>query len=112
MLTPANQWHSLGVGMNFRFANLKLQRLNEEPGFKSSHSAAIVSAFRKRVQQIAAAVDTRDLAALHSLRFKPLQGDRSGEYSLRLNDQWRLIVKLEGEGVNKTIVIIDIEDYH
>jgi plasmid maintenance system killer protein len=31
---------------------------------------------------------------------------------MRLNDQWRLIVELKGEAPNKTVLIIEIADYH
>lgn len=31
---------------------------------------------------------------------------------MRLNDQWRLIVKLEGSAPNKVVRIIEITDYH
>jgi proteic killer suppression protein len=31
---------------------------------------------------------------------------------MRLNDQWRLIVEIQGEAPNKTIHVIEIVDYH
>lgn len=50
------------------------------------------------------AVDERDLYALKSLHFEKLKGARNEERSIRLNDQWRLVLKLEGEGSSKTVV--------
>lgn len=52
--------------------------------------------------------------ALKGLRFEKLKGKRGkqGQYSLRLNQQWRLIVSLEEDEEGKYILIIDIEDYH
>ena len=41
-----------------------------------------------------------------------LQGSRQHQHSLRLNDQWRLVIEFEGNSPQKTIVIVNIEDYH
>ena len=63
------------------------------------------------MQQIRAAADERDLRALKSLRFEKLKGNRAHQHSLRLNDQWRLVLELTGTGPHK-VVVISIEDYH
>jgi proteic killer suppression protein len=64
------------------------------------------------MQQIRSATNENDLRALKSLRFEKLKGQRKHEYSLRLNDQYRLIFEIEkGDGPN-TIVVKGIEDYH
>jgi plasmid maintenance system killer protein len=31
---------------------------------------------------------------------------------MRLNDKYRLILEYEGKGPDKTVVIVEIEDYH
>jgi proteic killer suppression protein len=64
------------------------------------------------MQQIRAAPDERLFYAVKSLHFEKLKGDRSHQYSMRLNDQWRLILEFEGEGPSKVVWIIGIEDYH
>lgn len=63
---------------------------------------------------IEAAVDERDLYKLKSLRFEKLEGKRGKqeERSLRLNDQFRLMVKLVQDNDGKYILIINVEDYH
>ena len=35
-------------------------------------------------------VTRKDLAALPGNRFEALKGDRRGQYSIRINDQWRI----------------------
>ena len=57
------------------------------------------------------AVDERDFYGLKGLHYERLQG-RPGQHSMRLNEQFRLIVEFEGEAPTKTIVILAIEDYH
>lgn len=61
---------------------------------------------------IAAAVDERDLRALKGFRYEKLKGERKGEHSIRLNDQFRLIVQQETDEGGKYLLVIDIDDYH
>jgi proteic killer suppression protein len=98
--------------MNVRFAPGPLERLETDPGFMGGHSAELVRLFRKRMTFLRQATDERDLYAMKSLRFEKLKGARSHHRSIRLNDQWRLVLQVEGEGTAKEIVIVSIEDYH
>jgi toxin HigB-1 len=98
--------------MEVRYEDDDLRRLEVDKRFAAGLSSAIVSAFRRRMQQVRAATDERDLFALRSLNFEKLKGKRHGEHSLRLNQQFRLICRLEGRGSSKVIVIDAIEDYH
>lgn len=94
------------------FRDERLDKLEVDAGFDGGYASAIVKAYRRRMQQIRAAVDERDFYNQKSLRFEKLRGDRAHQYSMRLNDQWRLILEFEGKGPNKVIVIVGIEDYH
>jgi len=98
--------------MKFRFVEGKLQVLYTDPRSGAGYAAGIVTIFRKRVQTIGAAPDERTFYGLRSLRFERLKGNRSHQYSMRLNDQWRLILELEGKGPDKIVAIVAIEDYH
>jgi toxin HigB-1 len=98
--------------MNYRHAKKAIQRLDQEPGFTGGYSAALVRAFRMRMQLIRAAADERDFYALKSLHFEKLKGNRKHQYSMRLNDQFRLIVEIEKSREGNVIVVVDIEDYH
>ena len=49
---------------------------------------------------------------MKSIHFEKLKGKRSGEYSMRLNNQFRLILQIKKQGKDKVIVIRSIEDYH
>lgn len=95
---------------NVRFADKALEALEKKDD--SRFSEAICRAFRLRMQVIRAAKDERDFYALKSLRYEKLKGKRSHQHSMRLNDQFRLILEFEGEGPEKTVVIVAIEDYH
>lgn len=98
--------------MDVRFKDQALDRLETDPKFDAGLPSAVVKKFRQRMQQIRAVPDERDLYKLVSLRCEKLQGKRSHQHPMRLNDQWRLIFEFEGTGVHKQMVIISIEDYH
>ena len=55
---------------------------------------------------------TRLFGRAWSMRFEKLSGGRKGQYSMRLNDQWRLIVAFRGKASTKTIIVMEIVDYH
>lgn len=100
--------------MNFRFKKERIEKLYLEEKGAEKYSKAVVEAFFRVMSIIAAAEDERDIRAFKSLRFEKLEGERGkrGERSLRLNDQWRLIISIEYDEKGKLILIIDIEDYH
>jgi proteic killer suppression protein len=98
--------------MEVEFADDSLRRLESDPGFDAGFGRDVVKAFRKRVQFIRAARDERDFHAMRSLNFEKLKGKREGQYSMRLNDQWRLILELVKRNDGKVVVIVEIADYH
>lgn len=98
--------------MEVEFANGDLDALETNPNFNGGWSEAIVRAFRKRIQFIRAAEDERAFAVMRSLNFEKLKGNRSHQYSMRLNDQWRLILEIRPAKPKNIIVLVAIEDYH
>lgn len=61
----------------------------------------------KKLDRLEAAIDLRDLAALPGNRFECLKGDRLGQYSIRINNQWRICFKWDDGATD-----IEIVDYH
>ena len=94
------------------FEDDDLRRLECDAAFDAGFSREIVKAFRKRMQLIRAASDERDFYAMKSLHFEQLDGNRLGQHSMRLNKQWRLILKLSKRETKKVVVIVEITDYH
>ncbi len=74
-------------------------------------SAELVTGYRKRVIQLRAAPDERTLRMLKSLHFEKLKA-RPGEYSIRINKQWRLVFRFDESTTPKKVIVIGIEDYH
>lgn len=98
--------------MDVGFEDQRLDRLETDATFSGGFADAVVTAYRKRLQQIRAALDERTFYAHRSLNFEKLRGDREGQYSMRLNDQWRLVLVFRGSSPRKTVWIIEIVDYH
>jgi proteic killer suppression protein len=57
-----------------------------------------------------AATSLKDLAALPGNRLERLKGDRQGQYSIRVNDQWRIC--FEWPDGSPGPVNVEIVDYH
>ena len=93
------------------FRNEKLKRLDVGPG-DGGFPSDVVRNFRKRMAMIRAADDERVFYALKSLHYEKLKGDRRHQRAMRLNDQWRLVLELQGEGRDRVVVVVEIEDYH
>jgi toxin HigB-1 len=98
--------------MEVEFLDKELAKAESDGSFPGRFSADIRKAFFKRLQLIRAAKDERDFYAMKSLHFEKLKGDRADERSMRLNDQWRLILKIRPADPKATVIICGIEDYH
>jgi proteic killer suppression protein len=67
------------------------------------------SAFLK-LDRLDAAVELKDLAVLPGNRLEALRGDRKGQYSIRINDRWRICFEWpEGTPGPSNVEIVD---YH
>jgi toxin HigB-1 len=64
----------------------------------------------KRLRVLGAAGSLSDLRALRSNRLEALKGDRAGQFSVRINDQWRVCFKWPRGSSGPTDV--EIVDYH
>ncbi len=63
-----------------------------------------------KLDQLEAAASLKDLAVLPGNRFEALKGDRKGQYSIRINDQWRIC--FEWPSGSPGPVNVEIVDYH
>ena len=98
--------------MDIEFADEELDRLETDPGFDAGLPVGVVRGYRKVIGWIRAAQDERDLRQMRSLRFEKLRGNRSHQHSMRLNDQYRLIIQLEKAGGRSRVVLVEVTDYH
>jgi toxin HigB-1 len=67
-------------------------------------------AARLKLDRVEAAHILHDLAALPGNRFEALKGDRKGQYSIRINDQWRICFEWSDKSPGP--MNVEIVDYH
>ncbi len=72
--------------------------------------AGIERSARLKLDRLEAAAVLKDLAVLPGNRFEALRGDRKGQFSIRINDRWRICFEWPEEmhGPSK----VEIVDYH
>jgi len=63
---------------------------------------------RSKLDRLDKALRLGDLAALRGNRLEKLQGDRAGEWSVRINDRYRICFVWEGNHAYQ----VEIVDYH
>lgn len=63
---------------------------------------------QRKLRQLDFAMELRDLASPPGSHLEALKGDREGQHSIRINDQWRIcFVWREGDAYD-----VEIVDYH
>jgi proteic killer suppression protein len=72
--------------------------------------AGIERSARLKLDRLEAALALKDLAILPGNRFEALAGDRKGQYSIRINDRWRICFEWPGDAPGPSRV--EIVDYH
>jgi proteic killer suppression protein len=65
---------------------------------------------RLKLDRLEAAAALKDLAVLPGNRFEALAGDRKGQYSIRINDRWRICFEWPDGTPGPSRV--EIVDYH
>lgn len=63
-----------------------------------------------RLDRLEAATSLKDLAALPGNRFEALSGNRKGQFSIRINDQWRICFEWPAGSAGP--INVEIVDYH
>lgn len=68
----------------------------------------IAAVARRKLRQIEIAGRLDDLRVPPGNRFEVLKGNRAGQYSIRINDQWRICFRWTEAGAED----VEIVDYH
>jgi toxin HigB-1 len=75
---------------------------------RKSCPSDLVQVARRKLDQLNQAVVLGDLRAPPSNRLEKLKGEREGQYSIRINDQWRVCFRWTESGAED----VGIVDYH
>ena len=70
--------------------------------------ASVARVALRKLDMIAAATKVETLRVPPGNRLEPLQGRRKGQWSIRVNDQWRICFRWDGANAED----VEIVDYH
>ena len=79
-------------------------------GKREKAFSGIERSARLKLDRLEAATTLKDLTVLPGNRFEALAGDRKGQYSIRINDQWRICFEWPDRAPGPSNV--EIVDYH
>lgn len=94
------------------FADPRLALVETEEAGKTKLPVSVIQSARRKLTVLRAAVDDRSLRNWKSLHYEKLKGDRDGLRSIRLNDQYRMVLSLDETTNPQTATVLAIEDYH
>lgn len=103
--------------MEITFNNEYLEKIfrNQTVRGKPRYSAEVIVSFKKTVLKLQMADTIRDLHLLRGLNFEALKGDFKGFHSVRVDQQYRLILTVTRRGeirVNDILVIEDLTNHY
>ena len=78
---------------------------------KLQFQKSLINRYKDRIVLLESIEKISDLYSYKSLHFEKLKGERTGQSSLRLNDQYRLIIEEIADGTLK-ILIIEISKHY
>jgi proteic killer suppression protein len=74
----------------------------------SKRYQSIARMAKRKLDQLHAAAALADLRVIPGNRLEALSGDRQGQYSIRINEQWRICFRWVDSGASD----VEIVDYH
>lgn len=94
------------IDMIQSFKDERAKRLME--GLRVVELVNIEEQARTRLIRLDSATSLEDLRALRGNRLEALSGSRKGQFSIRINDQYRICFNWEAKGPTD----VEITDYH
>lgn len=98
--------------MKIVFADPDMALIETDQAHTTRLPVAVIRSARRKLHLLRSATDDRSLRNWKSLHYEKLKGDRDGQRSIRLNDQYRIIFQLDEATEPRTITVLAIEDYH
>lgn len=91
-----------------RFADKRTERFAE--GDRVPAFSAVERKLEGRLQFVLNATALSDMAVMPGWRLEQLRGDRQGQWSIRVNDQWRICFVWDDE--RGQAIDVEVVDYH
>jgi toxin HigB-1 len=98
--------------MEIEYRDKRLALIPTERAAESKLPVAVIKSLREKLIVISAAPDERTLRNWKSLHYEQLKGDRRGQKSIRLNQQFRLLLEVDDSRNPPKAILLGVEDYH
>lgn len=98
--------------MKVTFKDKKVAELFERDESKPKLPLEVIQSARTKYQAFRKAENFQIIREWNGLHCKKLKGSNTGLYSVRLNDQWRLLFRIVTIDSSVSIEIDSIVDYH
>jgi toxin HigB-1 len=98
--------------MRIEFADERLLLLFTRDAHKLGLPIAVIRAAQLKLFEMEQAPDERSLRNWKGLRYKKLSGEREGQRSIRVNDQYRIIFEILNDERPPLIRVLEIDDIH
>jgi proteic killer suppression protein len=98
--------------MEVVFGDSLLALIETEEAGRTKLPVAVIKSARRKLTVLRAATDDRSLRNWKSLHYEKLHGEMDGLRSIRVNDQYRMVIALDETTNPQTVTIVAIEDYH
>lgn len=119
-MTPETPWGPISPSITFDIKRLALKDSKLIRSYRSRNAerlyrrqtvrrfGAIERVARRKLRELNAATSLQDLAITPGNRLEALRGDRKGQYSIRINNQWRICFVWRDDDAYE----VEIVDYH
>ena len=98
--------------MKVRYADEQTALVETDQARKLRLPVVVVRAARRKIRILRQCMDERDIRAMPSFHYEKLEGKRDRQRSIRLNDQWRLILHVDRECDPIEIEILEITNHY
>jgi plasmid maintenance system killer protein len=85
-----------------------LDRLETAPDFKAGLPPETVTMYRRRIQQLSASLNERDIVNSRALDMRPMPNEGAGFFSIYVCEGSRLAIHLMGTKPRREVAVLEI----
>jgi toxin HigB-1 len=98
--------------MEVEFRDSKLALIETDRAAETRLPLSVINSARRKLILIRAAPDERTMRKWKSLHYEQMSGNRQGERSIRLNEQWRMMLEIDTKRNPPKVVIHEITNHY
>jgi len=98
--------------MEIEFGDDEIALICTDRAHKLGLPIGVIKSARRKLVLLHDAPDERTLRNWKSLNYKMLKGDKKRRRSIRLNDQYRMVISVDGKKQPPVVTVLEIGDTH